>query len=371
MNKLEFTIYNLVRKNPALKQFVRNMYQGIFDLLPRKKEYFASPYQYWEGFFFGFHDVTPFSFDETKLLANQNRLDLRMPLPTEGLDVGYFDLEQGLIKDFHRVDASYAWNYHKGCRLQCLERCMPGYGYPYRDGGKLDDPAPKDSGLFLVDLKENTSELLISLSELAQMEDESYRQGYMHFVTHSEFSKDCRYLSFLYRKIPTDGDYMRRHTKIMVYDLRDRRLITLPTQESGSHYVWNNRNQLIASCIINGNSCHVLYDMKDVAHYQIIAGDVLNSDGHQSFISDTSFVADTYPDKYRMAKIYKADINTQSADLLLSIYSPKEFQTKDFKCHIACDLHPRVSPSGKYLCFDSPRTGKRGLYIMPLSVPAM
>ena len=36
-----------------------------------------------------------------------------------------------------------------------------------------------------VDLKENTSELLISLSELAQMEDESYRQGYMHFVTHS------------------------------------------------------------------------------------------------------------------------------------------------------------------------------------------
>jgi len=84
------------------------------------------------------------------------------------------------------------------------------------------------------------------------------------------------------------------------------------------------------------------------------------------FISDTSFVADTYPDKYRMAKIYKADINTQSADLLLSIYSPKEFQTKDFKCHIACDLHPRVSPSGKYLCFDSPRTGKRGLYIMAI-----
>ena len=128
-----------------------------------------------------------------------------MPLPSDGLDVGYFDLEQGPIKDFHRVDTAYAWNYHKGCRLQWLdknrmiyntaianrlvskihdlstgeyqvidcpidavyhdgqrslassfsyerlERCMPGYGYPYRDGGKLDDPAPKDSGLFLED----------------------------------------------------------------------------------------------------------------------------------------------------------------------------------------------------------------------------
>ena len=60
MNNLESTIYNLVRKNHSLKQFVRNMYQDIFDLLPKKMEYFVSPYQYWEGFFLEFHDVTPF-----------------------------------------------------------------------------------------------------------------------------------------------------------------------------------------------------------------------------------------------------------------------------------------------------------------------
>ena len=34
MNKLESTIYNLVRKNPALKQFVRNMYQGRRSISP-------------------------------------------------------------------------------------------------------------------------------------------------------------------------------------------------------------------------------------------------------------------------------------------------------------------------------------------------
>ena len=106
--------------------------------------------------------------------------------------------------------------------------------------------------------------------------------------------------------------------------------------------------------------------MNDVDNYRVIVGDTLNSDGHQSFISDTEFVTDTYPDKHRMAKIYKANIETQATELLLSVYSPKKFQTKDFKCHIACDLHPRVSPSGKYLCFDSPRTGKRGLYVMGL-----
>lgn len=31
-------------------------------------------------------------------------------------------MEQGPIKDFHRVDTSYAWNYHKGCRLQWLDK---------------------------------------------------------------------------------------------------------------------------------------------------------------------------------------------------------------------------------------------------------
>ena len=95
------------------------------------------------------------------------------------------DLSTG---EYQVIDCPIDAVYHDGQRslassfsYECLERCMPGYGYPYRDGGKLDDPAPKDSGLFLVDLKENTSELLISLSELAQMEDESYRQGYMAF----------------------------------------------------------------------------------------------------------------------------------------------------------------------------------------------
>ena len=420
MNSLESFVYNLVRKNPTLKQAVRNAYQGVFDFLPRKKEYFTGEYDFREGYFFGFHDVSPFSPDETKLLACHNSFDLRMPEPGEGLEVGYFDFRDGMIGEWHPVGISYAWNYHKGCRLQwldsthiiyntvmegkpvakvveigtlaervldfpidaiyadadtCLatsfsyerlERCMPGYGYPYPDGGLIGETAPSDTGLFLVDLKSGTRKLLVLLLQLAQTVDSSYLKGYLHFVTHSEFSSDGRYIAFLYRRIPTEGDYMKRLTKMMVYDRQEERLLTLPTQESGSHYVWNKRNQLVASCIINGHSCHVLYDMADLDSYRIIAGDRLNSDGHQSFISDKEFVTDTYPDKYRMAKLFKAHVGSSEVTLLASVYSPKQFQTKDFKCHIACDLHPRVSPSGKYVCFDSPRTGKRALYVMKL-----
>jgi Tol biopolymer transport system component len=152
----------------------------------------------------------------------------------------------------------------------------------------------------------------------------------------------------------------------MVYDLSHQKLLTLPSQESGSHYVWNTKNQLLASCIMNAKSCYVLFDMNNIHNYHTVASAKLNSDGHQSFITNDSFVTDTYPDKWRLAKLYKVDIEDDNVELLASLYSPKEFQTCDFKKHIACDLHPRVSPSGKYVCFDSPRTGKRALYIMNL-----
>ena len=247
-----------------------------------------------------------------------------------------------------------------------LDRCMPGYGYPYKDNGYIEEPIPSETGLFIIDLNNNTQQLLIPISELTKTIDPSFNNDYLHFVTHSEFSPDGKYISFLHRWISKTGDYMKRWTRIMVYNRETNDLIELPSQNSGSHYVWNRQNQLLASCIINGNSCHVLFDMNDINRYQVIAENKLNSDGHQSFISDTSFVTDTYPDKYRMAKIYKVNTETSDVEMLLNVFSPKEFQTKDFKCHIACDLHPRISPSGRYLCFDSSRTGKRALYLMNL-----
>ena len=152
----------------------------------------------------------------------------------------------------------------------------------------------------------------------------------------------------------------------MVYDRHKAELIELPSQISGSHLVWNSRNQIIASCIIDGHSCHVLFDMNDISSYRIISQSVLNSDGHQSFISDESFITDTYPDKFRMAKLYRVNTSDNQAELLASVYSPGKFQSSPKKGHIACDLHPRVSGDGKYVFFDSCRTGKRGVYAMKL-----
>lgn len=421
MNKLEEFVYHALYKYPKAKLFVRNIYQGIFDLMPRKENYISASYDIKEGYFFGFHDVTPFSSDEKKLLAQKISFDFRMPESGEGIDVGYFDFQSGKIGSFHKIGTTYAWNYHKGCRLQWLDNkrliyntaenqqvyskivdvydiseknipypidsvyisqeeevattfsydrlqfCMPGYGYPYIDESYLDQKYPSDTGLFIVDLKTGNRKLVVKISDLVDRFCDDDPNLYYHYVTHSEFSKDGRYISFLYRRKIDGGDINKRVTMIVVYDRNDGKLILLPTQISGSHYVWNNNNQIIASCIIDGKSCHVLYDMNDIDNYVIIAPSVLNQDGHQSFVDDNVFITDTYPDKWRQVQLYKVNIQKGHVDKILSVNSPKHYMSKSVYNYIDCDLHPRVSPSGEYVCCDTVYTGQRSVFIMKLN----
>lgn len=420
MNWFESAVYKIVRGNPTIKNIVRNTYQCFFDLLPKKKEYLRHSADFREGFYFGFHDLQEVSTDGTKVLAQKLPFDLRMPQKGETEQLGYLDFDSdGHLGDFHPVAETGAWNYHKGCRLQWfgndkvifnsfregklvsviigidgddseqigypidtlshdtlyatsfsyerLEHCMHGYGYPYPDESFLDEDSPSGTGLFIVSLKDGSRELAVPLSVLAESAPEEFREGYMHYVTHSEFSFDDRYVSFLHRWRRRTGTDLKRWTRIMVYDRLTGTLMELPSQISGSHYVWNSRNQLVASCIMDGRSCHVLFDINNPDDYKIIAPDVLNSDGHQSFVSDEVFITDTYPDKRRMAKLYRVNVFDRSTELLASVYSPKKYQSSPRKGHIACDLHPRVSRDGRYVLFDSCRTGKRGIHVMKLS----
>ncbi len=204
MNVIEKIVYDALKTTPWLKNFVRNIYQGCFDLLPQRKDYFISPPDFRENFFFGFHDLSPFSLDQSKVLANELSYDdLRMPAMHEKINIGYFDFCSEKLQGFQKVGESAAWNFHKGCRLQWLgtnevifntyederlvskiinvgsneeriinfpidtvsldgkyatsfsyerlEYLMPGYGYPYVDGGLTNERAPEETGVFLVD----------------------------------------------------------------------------------------------------------------------------------------------------------------------------------------------------------------------------
>ncbi|MEP3374505.1 hypothetical protein [Maribacter dokdonensis] len=418
MNKIEKIVYDLVKSNPRVKQNIRNLYQSFFDILPNKKNFSINKIDLKEGYFYGFHDVTPFSEDSSKLLANKITIPLRMPERGDVLEVGYFNFDNG-IKDFIKIGETLAWNYHKGCRLQWLkknciiynhaegdnliscihniednskkslpfpidsvspcgqyistfsygrlEKLMPGYGYRvYDDISLIKEKTSKNTGLFLGDVNKKTKELILSLQDLAKIGDLSSEDlNCHHYVTHSLFSPDGKYISFLHRWV--DITYTtRRHTRLLTINLESRECFVAPTNDMVSHYVWNKQNQIIAYSRVGNIDSHVLFEEPTLQKYRRIAYPKLNSDGHQSFISNDSFITDTYPDKNRMANLYKVDCNTENVTLLAKLNSYKKFQSLPPDRHWCCDLHPRMNSKGDLACFDSVHTGNRAICVMKI-----
>src|SRR5437660_4396697 len=113
MNTIELAVYNLVKRNPRLKMGVRNAYQRICDVVPVKRAESAYEIIAREGFYFGFHDKTPWSADETKLLANRVLVPLRMPQPDDELEVGF--VQGSEYREFVPVGRTRAWNWQQGC----------------------------------------------------------------------------------------------------------------------------------------------------------------------------------------------------------------------------------------------------------------
>ena len=90
MNRLELLIYNLVKDRPVLKQLIVDIYQNTLALVPQKPIVTSLPYQVRPGFFYGFHDKSPFSSDGRFLLAHRNLVGDRSLRPGDAAEVGFF-----------------------------------------------------------------------------------------------------------------------------------------------------------------------------------------------------------------------------------------------------------------------------------------
>ena len=418
MNKIEKIVYDLVKSNPAIKNLIRNTYQSMFDLLPDKEDFFRKQTVVKEGFFFGFHDCSPFSQNEKYILANKLLVDLHMPVENEMLEVGYWNSN---FSEYTVVDKTKAWNYHKGCRLQWLgetndkfifndyenehyvskiysllkkniivvdfpidtissngkyatsfsyerlNRYMPGYGYLFSDEPFFEENSSDKTGLYLCDIENNEKKLIVSLRELSEIIPNETMNGAHHFVTHTQFSPDGSRIAFLHRW--TYGDNPdKRYSRLVTCKLDGSDIRVSCTTGMVSHFDWNHKHGILAYCQVDGQDGHYIFpDYKMESAKRV--GASLNSDGHQSYVTDTDyFVTDTYPDKRRRSKIYLVNIKTDEVELLVDVKSPKKFQSPDVYHHWACDLHPRISPDANWLCFDSSHTGSRALCLMPLNM---
>lgn len=415
MNKIEKKVYDIVKKNPQLKNKIRNIYQTIFDILPDKKNYSENEIIERKGYFFGFHDICPFSYDEKYILSNKLEIPLRMPTTEDLLTVGYWDSD---LKKYTSVCKTKVWNYHKGCRLQWLgeknysfifnnivngklgatiykfdgnktmsinypidtvspngkyatsfsyerlNRYMPGYGYCFSDQPFFEENSSSHTGLFLIDIDKNLCRLIVSLETLAKIDPDETMKGAHHYVTHTEFSPNGNRIAFLHRWTYEDPE--KRYTRLVTCKLDGSDIYISPTSGMVSHFDWDNKHGILAYCQVDGVDGYFIFENHKMRKYKHVIVD-LNSDGHQFYVPQTDyFITDTYPDKRRHAKLYLCNINSGKYRLIADLKSPKKFQSPTTYKHWACDLHPRVSPSGKFASFDSVHSGQRAFCVMKI-----
>jgi len=361
--------------------------------------------------YFGYYDITPFSQDSRLLLAIHAPMKSTAPKPETEVVIGYYDLndEKGT---FYNVDRTTTWCWQQGCRLQwypdgsnqnilynrlidnqygCviqdiqskkiiksfnrpvyaistdgrwgislnfsrLQRLRPGYGYanlPDKSEGRL---VPDDDGIWRININTGKENLLFSLADIIKMEQLKNMGNAEHYFNHLLFNPDGSRFMFFHLWIK-DG---RRYNRLMTCDIDGKDLYPLINEGHVSHYFWKSNNELLAFSTHSdtGMNFHLYRDKSNFR--EIIGKGFLTQDGHPSYSPDGSMLlTDTYPDKYRNQHLLIFSLKENNLFQIGSFYSPLSF-----KGEVRCDLHPRWSSCGKYICFDSAHERKRAMYVM-------
>ncbi len=361
--------------------------------------------------FFGYYDLSPFSVDDNLLLAMHAPPCNVPPAPEAEISVGYYDL----TKDrsfFWELGKTSTWCWQQGCRLQwvpgesgrqiiynklvkskhgCviqdihtqeiirefirpiyavsnddnwglslnfsrLNRLRPGYGYANFTDETKGQKAPKEHGIWRINLKTGKEDFIFSIEDIANYDPLDSMTDAEHYFNHILFNPDGTRFMFFHIWLNKG----KRFVRMITSDISGKNLCALANEGHVSHYVWKSDDELLAYSTheASGRHYHLYKDKSD--RKTVIGEGILEEDGHPSYSPDGFLLlTDTYHNRYRDQSLLIYDIRSGELNSLGAYYSPL-----DFKGEVRCDLHPRWSPSGRYICIDSPYKGKRAMYVL-------
>ena len=405
MNKIETFLYNLVKKNIIIKNFLRLIYQRIMSLFVSKKHFVNSNIHIAEGFFFGFHDKTPWSKNNLLILAHKFDLNLKSENFDYPIEVGYFDHSD--LKDFTVVGKTSSWNWQQGSMLQWvddniifndwdgtkhiarivdksgvliknidravgaissngkyavsysfdrLNHGMKGYGYSHTYEYNINENVPKDSYLYVIDIENNESKKLFSIHEIFNVLPSEDMIDCYHFFTHAQFSPTNNRIAFYHRWYKKNR---RLNTRLITCDINGGNIHVFKTSGMVSHYNWIDDEKIIVYCSIdNKDSFYIVTDKSD----KILSGfdNIYTSDGHPQYNKYNKLVLiDTYPNRFRRQHLSVLDYKKMIKYDIGSFYSPLKYRNL-----YRCDLHPRWDRKGTKICVDLVNNKTRSMAII-------
>jgi len=363
-----------------------------------------------EHLFASYYGINSFSADQRYATVLETDIKHRLPTENDPATLGMVDLE---TQEFIPLAETRAWNFQQGCMAHWLgtspdsliiyndlrdgkfvsiimnvhtKKEVKTIPYPvsavspdgkeaisinfarlritrtdYGYGGEGQDARPdvrfpEDDGLFLVDLETGEGKLILSIADVKDRVPEIPKDGKEYF-NHTLFSRDGSKIFWLARATP------KRNTTSFTVNRDGTDLQrAFPDGWGGSHFDWLSGDELMITGEYEAKQkSHILFTVGQ-KNYKRLGNGLLDYDGHGTFSPDQKWmITDTYPygNALREQKIYLMDMKTEAVLPLGKYPEPEEF-----KGHWRCDIHPRWSPKGDLVGFNSTHTGSRQAYLI-------
>ncbi|MBO5358620.1 MAG: hypothetical protein J6A78_04790 [Clostridia bacterium] len=366
-------------------------------------------------YFFGYYDLQPFDSTGRYHLCHKAPFEDRLPTENDICELGAIDLQTG---EFIKYAETNAWNFQQGTLLQwfkdddhiiynvrdsgayktCIKnirtgetRLLPmafanlsadctkalcinfsriydfraGYGYAGIVDPYINDKAPKEDGVFLMDTETGEVKQILDYVKLRDAYfNDTYSNGKL-LVNHINFNPSANRFAMLFRNFRTPEAPMWR-TQLLTADL-DGNIFELSTWGFHSHYHWKNDDQLLIFSAFDINNRQdglwLFTDKTDKA--EKLPEPNPKKDIHCFYSPNRRYImGDGYPDADGYRWLHFIDTKTNT-DTILGKYLSYINTEKDMDYR--CDLHARFDPSGRYVSFDSIHTGKRSICLIDLS----
>ncbi|MEJ7738395.1 MAG: hypothetical protein WKF97_13280 [Chitinophagaceae bacterium] len=368
------------------------------------------PKQHW----FGYYDKYQINASGRYALGGEVEFFFRPPTPGDTLKICLIDLQNG--NRWKQVGTSTAWGWQQGCMLQWvpgsddeivwndregdhfvarlyniksgkmrtlpkaiytvspdgkwalgtefvrIQNMRPGYGYPGFADPDENIKAPKDKGLYKMDLATGNVTLLFSYADLANL---PHAKGdlsrYWNYFNHLLVSPDGNRFIFLHRWREEMGPREKRatggfFTRMVTASKEGKDLFVVDPSGNTSHFIWKDSEHITAWTKPDGYPAG-FYEFEDKKNTLLSTGKgAMTENGHNTFVPGTNnewILNDTYPsakDRKQTLYLYHTPSNTKI--ILGRFTSPPEY-----KGEWRCDLHPRTNRQGTKVYFDSPHEG--------------
>lgn len=249
-------------------------------------------------------------------------------------------------KDFTKY---LSLNFHR------LEIYAKGYGYPF-DADSMDT---NQDGIWEVNVQGKDVKFILSLAEVMTFEKKDYMQC-QHYINHVAYCPDERNIIFIHRWQVKGGEFVSR---LLKYDLLEKKLMTLLDNGHVSHYCWKNDKELMIFATNERKQKGYMLVNIETGVNAMLEG-LPSEDGHPTFSKDGNWVVtDTYPNNHRDQYLFLYRTADKKLFRVDKLYSPFKYFNEN-----RCDLHPRWSKDNQYILVDNTSKGLRTVNIYKVKI---